>query len=101
MDESEIANFRLRFRLAVIEELVLKNAFGMNLLILRLSIDKASEALKESLDGYSALADRAYGQHFQDPALSALYADEVKEVIEDMKKAVDKMAATMKRTTET
>jgi hypothetical protein len=41
------------------------------------------------------------GQHFQDPALSALYADEVKEVIEDMKKAVDKMAATMKRTTET
>jgi hypothetical protein len=39
----------------------------MNLLILRLSIDKASEALKESLDGYSALADRAYGSALSRP----------------------------------
>jgi hypothetical protein len=37
-------------------------------------------------------ADRTYGAHFGDPALSALYADEVREVIDDMKKTVDKLA---------
>jgi hypothetical protein len=96
MEPSDIAAFRERFRISLIELLALKNAFATPLLIEGKSIDESRDIVKEWLDRASATADQAYGQHFQEPGMVALYADEVKEVVENMKAQVDKIAERMK-----
>jgi hypothetical protein len=92
MDETEIVAFRERFRQELIERLVLKNAFAAPLLIGALSIEQCRNALKGWLDDNSSIADQSFGKHFHDPALTALYADEVKEIVNDLKKKIDKLA---------
>jgi hypothetical protein len=96
MDQTDVEAFRDRFRLWVIERLALKFALGGPVFFAGLSIEESSDSLKGWLDLNSSRADQSYGSHFRDPALAALYADEVKEVIEDMKKGVDEIAEDMK-----
>lgn len=96
MAESDVQEFRERFRLWIIERLVLKFAFGTPVLAGAMSIEESEDALKEWLDLNSARADETYGSHFGDPGLAALYGDEVKEVIDDMKTVVEGIAQEMK-----
>jgi hypothetical protein len=95
MAESDLAEFRDRFRFWVVERLALKFALGGPVFFAGLSIEESSDSLKGWLDLNSSQADHAYGSHFRDPALTALYADEVKEVIEDLKKGVDEITKEM------
>lgn len=97
MSEKDIGEFRREFRISMIERLVIKTAFGVPVLAGGAPAQQSGDALKEWLDLNSQKADEAYGAHFHDPALSALYADEAKEVIEDMKKIVDGLVSEMKR----
>jgi len=92
MDASEIAAFRQRYKIALIERLALQTAFVVRVTAGRLSPEEARKNIKEWLDHNTEIADKAYGEHFRDPALSALYADEVKEIIEEMKTIVDGLA---------
>ena len=98
MAQSDVEAFRDRFRLWTIERLALKFALGGPVFFGGISIEESTDHLKAWLDLNSAQADSAYGAHFRDPALVALYADEVKEVIEDMKKGVDEIAEGMRKT---
>lgn len=97
MAESDVVEFRARFRFWVVERLALKFALGAPVFFAGLSIEESSDSLKGWLDLNSSRADAAYGEHFHDPALTALYADEVKEVIEDMKRGVNEIAEDMKK----
>jgi hypothetical protein len=92
MDEAQIFQFRLTFRLMIIEHLALKTALLAPVLIGALSVEQSQKSLKDWLDDNSAVADKAYGQHFGDPAMTALYTDEAKDVIEKYKGIVDKAA---------
>ena len=94
-DEAEIRAFRERFRISLIERLVLKNAFAAPVIAGHLSIRESHKELTEWLDQNSKNADQAFGGHFRDPGLSALYADEVKEIVDAMKKVVDGLLAEM------
>jgi len=97
MDASDVAAFRQRYHFAIVERLAIKNAFAVPLLFLGKSLEESQNDLKDWLDQQSNTADQAYGAYFGDPALAALYAEEVKEVTEDMKTIVDKIAQRIKR----
>ena len=92
MNEEEMAAFRFRIRVKLLEEIVLKTAFLASRLQGQLSIEQTAGALKRSFDSASELADRTYSEAMQDPALAALYSNEIRIVADEMKNAVDKIA---------
>jgi hypothetical protein len=96
IDASDVAAFCQRYHFAIVERLAIKNAFAVPLLFLGKSLEESQNDLKDWLDQQSNTADQAYGAHFGDPALAALYAEEVKEITEDMKTIVDKIAQRIK-----
>ena len=96
MSEADVADFRARFRLWLIERLALKFALGGPVFFGGISIEQSGAALKDWLDLNSSTIDAAYGARFRDPAMAALYADEAKEVVEDLKRGVDEIAQDMK-----
>ena len=48
-------------------------------------VDEAEQSIKEGLDVTSARSDALFGDLLRDPALTALYADEVKGVLDQIK----------------
>jgi hypothetical protein len=90
MKQADIDAFKMRVRINLIERLMLKVAFEDPVRAGHLTALQSRDALKAWLDINSSAADAAYGLRFRnDPAQSALYADEVKELIEAMKLNVD------------
>jgi len=88
--QADIDAFRMRVLINLIERLILKVAFEEPVRASHLTAVQSRDALKAWLDINSSAADAAYGSRFRnDPAQSALYADEVKELIETMKRNVD------------
>jgi hypothetical protein len=83
-DEPALEAFRLRYRVAILERLVLKTAFLAPLLSRRLSKEESRQMLIGWLNNNISAADQTFGEYFQDPALSALYADEVKDLVDKM-----------------
>jgi hypothetical protein len=98
MDESDLEVFRTRFRLRLLEQLVLKVSFAFYIKQAGLSAQQTETMLKGYLDDTSALADRVYGAALEDPGLTALFADEAKAVVEAMKKSVTDMAVEARKT---
>jgi hypothetical protein len=97
MSQDEIEAFRMRYRVALIERIALKNALATLQLDGHLSIEENRDLLKSWLDASSKVADRVFGEHFGDPAQTALYADEVKEITDNMKKVVDGLATGLQK----
>jgi hypothetical protein len=58
----------------------------------RLSSQESRDSLLERLDTSTEVIDRIYGGHFHDPALTALYAEEAREVVKKMKATVCRTA---------
>jgi hypothetical protein len=85
MDELEVMAFRQRARTYLFERLAIQTAFQALMLGEGLSIQQAHVNLSRWLDSASKKADEVYGAHFQDPAMTALYADEWKAVTETIK----------------
>jgi hypothetical protein len=82
-------------RLAFVQELTLKTALLAVSSSTGSPIQSAQKVLGEWLDSNSQLADETYGAAFQDPSLTALYADEVLAIVTDMKKMLAKIAASI------
>jgi hypothetical protein len=97
MKESDLEVFRLRFRVALLERLVLKTAFLASHLQGILSVAGTREGLLGWLDANSEESLRVYGAALKDPALTALFADEAKEVTDSMKRTVDQIAGEAKK----
>lgn len=72
-----------------LDRIVLQTALIARVLGRHLSTSESREGLKQSLDASRSQQDQIYGEVRQDSALTALYADEAKDVIEKMKVAVD------------
>jgi hypothetical protein len=90
MKQADIDAFKMRVRINLIERLIFKVAFEDPVRAGHLTAMQSRDALKAWLDINSSAADAAYGSRFRnDPAQSALYADEVKELIEMMKLNVE------------
>jgi hypothetical protein len=92
MTEDDVEKFRLRFRLALIERLAIKTFFLATHVQGVLTVAQTEQGLGELLDGESAEALRVYGEALGDPALTALFADEAREITEDVKHAIAKLA---------
>ena len=90
MNHSEMV--RVRIRLAIIEQMLLRTALLQPVLTRQLTIAQSGDALKEWLETFGTTFDAAYGAHFQDPALTALYSDEARAIIESLKERVDQLA---------
>jgi hypothetical protein len=98
MEKSDLEAFRLRAQVNLIEQLVLKLAFREPVLNHQLSGQASRDLLQEWLDSNTTAALSAYGGHFQgDPAQSALYAEEVRGIVEKMKKTVDECYETWRK----
>jgi hypothetical protein len=93
MVEADLETFRLKFRLALLERLTLKTAFLASHVQGILTVAGTREGLRGWLDANSEEALRVYGAALGDPALTALFADEAKEITDAMKSTVDKIAA--------
>ncbi len=93
MDDQEIdlKIFRVSARVMLMEQLILRNAL-LDPTLRGVPLRDSQRALKGWLDTNVAIIDRAYGAALGDPALTALYADEVREAAESMKGKIDKMA---------
>jgi hypothetical protein len=91
MDEAALEAFRLRFRVTLLERLVLKTAFAAPVIARALSAKESRDVLVGWLESNSAVADQAYGEFFQDPALTALYSDEVRSLVDNMIAIVDQL----------
>ena len=76
-DQTQVEAFRLRYRVAALEQLVLKTAFFAPVLARRLSAEESRQVLIDGLKISSQEADRAYGAVFQDPALGLMHEDPV------------------------
>jgi hypothetical protein len=84
INETELEFFRLKFRLFLIERLVLRLSFSALQSGSRRSIQAARKELSDYLERAAELADQVYGEHYRDPALAALYADEVREMVQSL-----------------
>ena len=91
--EKDIEALRNTWRLEILERLVLRLAFQAPVLAGRISAKESCQVLLGWLDENADTADKVYGEHFGDPARAALHADEVRELIDEMKKIVEQAAA--------
>lgn len=96
MNEAELEAFRRRARAYLFERMTLKAAFQVLRLGGGLSTDESRQALHNSLDLMTQEADAYFGARLQDPALTGLYADELKAIVEDIKKEIDGYADNVK-----
>jgi hypothetical protein len=92
MTETDLEIFRIRFRQALLERLIIKTAFLASHVQGILSVAGTREGLSGWLDANSEEALHVYGEALKDPALTALFSDEAKEITEAMKRNVDKIA---------
>ena len=89
MTEAELQLFRDRCRLFLIERLCLAQALSEPVLSGKWSAEQSRKLLGSWLEEQSKKADKLFGTHFREPALTALYGDEMREVVEEMKKVID------------
>jgi hypothetical protein len=93
MNQQDLENYRVRFRLELLERLVLQHALTEPVLNRQLTMADSLFLLKDWLDNNSAAVDRMVGEAFQgDPAMTALHADEAAEIVNNMKSILDKIA---------
>jgi hypothetical protein len=88
MEEAEFVEWRKRIRATIFESLVIQNAFLTQMSAGHLSVDEAENAILQGLDALTQRSDALWGAMLQDPALTGLYADEVKGVVEQIKELV-------------
>jgi hypothetical protein len=96
MNEADKILFRLRFRLKLIENFVLKLHLLMPMLVEKIPIEDSRDLLKTLLADSHSFAEEIPGQHGQDPAPAGLFADEIQSVIREMEKTVDGFTAEIK-----
>ena len=92
MEEADFEVWRPHLRTLVFEQIVIQNAFLIQMSAGRLSVDEAERAIIGGLDANLAQADALFGALPKEPALTALYGDEVKTVLDQIKERVSQLA---------
>ena len=92
MEEADSEVWRRHLRTLVFEQIVIQNAFLIQMSAGRLSVDEAERAIIAGLDANLAQADALFGALLKEPALTALYGDEVKTVLDQIKERVSQFA---------
>jgi hypothetical protein len=92
MEEADSEVRRRHLRTLVFEQIVIQNAFLIQMSAGRLSVDEAERAIIAGLDANLAQADALFGALLKEPALTALYGDEVKTVLDQIKERVSQFA---------
>ena len=88
--KKEVEDFKLNYRITVIEKMAVKALLLIGALPPR-SLSESHDDLKDWLDLCSTSADQVYGRVFRDPAQVALYGDEVRAIVEEIKKDLDSL----------
>jgi hypothetical protein len=84
-DDVRLEFFRLKVRTQILEGLLLRLAFSsIAQSVPRRSNQEARQIIADYLQTAETAAIEAYGAHFRDPALAALYADEVSEIVQSL-----------------
>jgi hypothetical protein len=92
MEEADSEVWRRHLRTVVFEQIVIQNAFLVQMSAGRLSVDEAERAIIGGLDANLAQADALFGALLKEPALTALFGDEVKTVLDQIKERVSQFA---------
>jgi hypothetical protein len=92
MEEADSEVWRRHLRTLVFEQIVIQNAFLIQMSAGRLSVDEAERAIIEGLDANLAQADALFSALLKEPALTARYGDEVKTVVDQIKERVSQFA---------
>ena len=92
MEEADSEVWRRHLRTLVFEQIVIQNAFLIQMSAGHLSVDEAERAIIAGLDADLAQADALFGALVKEPALTALYGDEVKTVLDQIKERVSQFA---------
>lgn len=87
MDEKEAEAFRLKVRVLALEQLVLRQALAMKLLVTGTTLEEAYREVDTELRQASRSGYRAFGAT-GDPGMTALYGDEVERVYEEIRASV-------------
>jgi hypothetical protein len=92
MEEADSEVWRRHLRTLVFEQIVIQNAFLIQMSAGRLSVEEAERAIIAGLDANLAQADALFGALLKEPAPTALYGDEVKKVLDQIKERVSQFA---------
>ena len=92
MEEADSEVWRRHLRTLVFEQIVIQNAFLIQMSAGRLSVEEAERAIIAGLDANLAQADALFGALVRGPALTALYGDELKTVLDQIKERVSQFA---------
>jgi len=91
VNQAALDAFKFRVRLMLLEKMLLRLAFHKPLAA-SISGEESRALLLDWLDHNANAADSAYAMRFKgDPAQLALYADEVREVVDAMKVTVEEV----------
>jgi hypothetical protein len=93
-DEERFEKVKHDVRLLIIESLVLRAAVLEPVMSGRLSAAESEQVILDYLTQQGNIADKAFGRHFQEPGMTALYSELVNEVVEDLKNTVKLLAET-------
>jgi len=85
--------YRERMRLRLIEQLVLQTALISPIESRELTVSQSQQRLERWLESNAARLDEVLGAHFREPSQTALYAEEVREMVDEMKEFVAGMCA--------
>ena len=97
MTEADLVVVRDRCRLALIERLCLAQFLMQPVFAGQMTVDQSHGVLREWLEAQRDKAGELYGAHFQEPGMTALYSEEMANVVERMTEILDKAAAGLKR----
>lgn len=89
----DLETFRTRLRLDILERIVLLISMREPVLSGRQKAFEVREELEQLFDEDVARIDKATGERFGDPALTALYADEALAVVQSLRAQIAKYEA--------
>ena len=96
--EEQLEKWRDELRRYFFEQMIVQNAFSLLLTSGRgVSVDEAEQAILEGLDTSLAAADKTFGDLLKEPSLTALYTEEIKRVLDEIKERVSEYAKMIRR----
>lgn len=96
MADADPETFKTRYHLDLLDRLVVY-ALLRAMTASGATADQAAQLLDRRIEGDRADLDEYIGKKFGNPALTALYADEAGEVLDDMKALVEKLRSAMQQ----
>lgn len=97
VEPEAIDDFKKAFRAHLVEKLVLSLALKERVSSGGLSMLESERSLRKWVREQGKIAGRAFGKHFGEPGMTALYAEAATEAADDMRKLVRELAEGMRK----